>query len=711
MKRPHPRAFYVYSELPAPGVPFFRLLFAAVFIGLSQSACSPELSEKSWNVDVLAPIAWTSLEVRDIVGDTLVEANSDGLLSLVRRQKVFEYGMDDLLEPYSSTFQNTSKLQTLDLGTRKVTQQLSLGQIAATQGALGNFIIINHGNSVPIPPIASSGAISYPVQANNLFTSMTLLDGWMVLSIRNRLPIDLVNFDYSLVNSAAGNTVIGSVVASIPANGTVKDSVRLNNYAVLEGSMIANINSFSSPGTGGAGVLIDTTDFLRFEVLIRDLEPYEATAIFPAQELLDYTEESLLPTDFKLVSMVIDTGVLYMEAITTVEEQVYLDYEIPSATLGGQTLLLAETLPPAPPNGVNSIISTRNIEGYTVDLHGINEDPNVFNTFYAHLRARIDSTGNMVFISLEDSIFLITGIEGMMPSKVNGWLGSDTTVSDNESIDLFLFEDLLGGSFDLEAARIDLEVINPMGADMEFVMSDVRARNTRTQTTQALQWTNLGQALELPGATDLASLNQSQATESHFDIDETNSNLDELFEIQPNRLLYDLEIRTNPGLPPDYSGFLYRDQPIEVWLNLEVPLHLSFEHLLLSDSSAFNFSDIDPEARVESGIFSMICDNGLPFEANMEIIALDSLNQPLDTLVNGGIVAPAELDSDDLVSQSVRTVFEFAADSERIDGLRKARKLVFNGDYTTANVPDRLKLFDHYATEIRLTGEFQFRVN
>jgi len=673
--------------------------------------CSPDLANKSWEVDVLAPIAWTSLEVRDIVGDTLVSADSEGLLSLVRRQKVFQYGMDDLLDPYSSTFQNTAKLQTLDLGTRQLTQVLTLGQIASTQGALGNFININHGNVVPIPPISSSSPIQYPVQANNLFTSMTLLDGWMVLSIRNRLPIDLTNFDYSLVNAQAGNTVIGSVIASIPANTTVKDSVRLNNYSVLEGSMTANINTFSSPGSNGVGILIDTTDFIRFDVVIRDLEPYEATAIFPAQELLDYTEESMLPTDFELVSMVIDTGVLYMEAVTTVEEVVFLDYEIPSATLGGQTLLLAETLPPAPPNGTNSLFSTRNIEGYTVNLNGITGAPNVFNTFYAHLKARIDSTGNMVFISLEDSIFLITGIEGMMPSKVNGWLGSDTTVTDNESIDLFLFEDLLGGQFDLEAARIDLEVINPMGAQMEFALTDVRARNTRTQTTQALQWTNLGQPLQLASAVDQSALNQSVASESHFWIDETNSNLDELFEIQPNRLLYDLEIRTNPGLSPDYSGFLYRDQPIEVWLNLEVPLHLSFEHLRLSDTSAFNFSDIDPDARVESGIFSLICDNGLPFEAQMEILALDSLNEVVDTLVASGIVAEAELDANLLVTESVRTVFEFAADGARMDRLRKARKLVFNGDYTTANRPDRLKLFDHYATEIRLTGEFQYRVN
>lgn len=682
-------------------------------IGLAGMAlgCSPDLANKSWEVDVLAPIAWTSLEVRDIVGDTLVSADSEGLLSLVRRQKVFQYGMDDLLDPYSSTFQNTAKLQTLDLGTRQLTQVLTLGQIASTQGALGNFININHGNVVPIPPISSSSPIQYPVQANNLFTSMTLLDGWMVLSIRNRLPIDLTNFDYSLVNAQAGNTVIGSVIASIPANTTVKDSVRLNNYSVLEGSMTANINTFSSPGSNGVGILIDTTDFIRFDVVIRDLEPYEATAIFPAQELLDYTEESMLPTDFELVSMVIDTGVLYMEAVTTVEEVVFLDYEIPSATLGGQTLLLAETLPPAPPNGTNSLFSTRNIEGYTVNLNGITGAPNVFNTFYAHLKARIDSTGNMVFISLEDSIFLITGIEGMMPSKVNGWLGSDTTVTDNESIDLFLFEDLLGGQFDLEAARIDLEVINPMGAQMEFALTDVRARNTRTQTTQALQWTNLGQPLQLASAVDQSALNQSVASESHFWIDETNSNLDELFEIQPNRLLYDLEIRTNPGLSPDYSGFLYRDQPIEVWLNLEVPLHLSFEHLRLSDTSAFNFSDIDPDARVESGIFSLICDNGLPFEAQMEILALDSLNEVVDTLVASGIVAEAELDANLLVTESVRTVFEFAADGARMDRLRKARKLVFNGDYTTANRPDRLKLFDHYATEIRLTGEFQYRVN
>ena len=118
-----------------------------------------------------------------------------------------------------------------------------------------------------------------------------------------------------------------------------------------------------------------------------------------------------------------DTGVLYMQAISTVEEPVILEYEDPSATKANQNLLLAGTLPSSLPTE-RVYNDSKNIRDYSVNLNGIDFDPNV-EPFFAQLRARIDSSGNMVFISLEDGIYLTTGIQGLMPSKIEGWLGRD----------------------------------------------------------------------------------------------------------------------------------------------------------------------------------------------------------------------------------------------------------------------------------------------
>ena len=675
-------------------------------------ACSPDLSDKSWEVDVLTPIAHTSLEISDITGDSLIDVSSDSLLLLVRSQKVYEFTLDDLVDPFSTTFENTAKLQTLDLGTRKIDYAISLGQLAAQQGPpFGNIIVANHGNNLPFPAISIGSPISYSINANQFFQSITLLDGWLVFELRNQLPIDLINFEYDLINQQSQTLVTSGIIPLIPANGVAKDSTQLNNMTVLEGTLTAELKNLESPGSGGVAVPIDTSDQLKIQVTVKDLNPFEATAIFPAQDLIDYTEEVLFETDFELSRIVVDTGVLYMQAISTVEEPVILEYEIPSATKANQNLLLAGTLPSSPPNGTSLYNDSKNIRDYSVNLNGINFDPNVKNTFFAQLRARIDSSGNMVFISLEDSIYLTTGIQGLMPSKIEGWLGRDTISTDDEQLPLFLFEDIDGGSFDLAAARIRMELINHFGADMQFVLTDVRTENQASGQMASMNWTGLGQALNLPSALDDAPNFQPVAHSESWQLDEGNSNLDELFNIQPDRLIYDLDLFINPSGIANPSGFAYRHHPIEAWMHVEIPLVLSLDGLLLIDTSDFKYSDIDPNDRLIGGTLRLFADNFMPIEAEVDLIAIDSLGTPLDTLLGTEKIQAALLNADERVESSLRTVIEYPLDDQAIEQLKKANRMVFKGRYSTQDRPKHIPLYEHYRTELKLSGAFQFRIH
>jgi hypothetical protein len=675
-------------------------------------ACSPDLSDKSWEVDVLTPIAHTSLEISDITGDSLIDVSSDSLLLLVRSQKVYEFTLDDLVDPFSTTFENTAKLQTLDLGTRKIDYAISLGQLAAQQGPpFGNIIVANHGNNLPFPAISIGSPINYSINANQFFQSITLLDGWLVFELRNELPIDLINFEYDLINQQSQTLVTSGIIPLIPANGVAKDSTQLNNMTVLEGTLTAELKNLESPGSGGVAVPIDTSDQLKIQVTVKDLNPFEATAIFPAQDLIDYTEEVLFETDFELSRIVVDTGVLYMQAISTVEEPVILEYEIPSATKANQNLLLAGTLPSSPPNGTSLYNDSKNIRDYSVNLNGINFDPNVKNTFFAQLRARIDSSGNMVFISLEDSIYLTTGIQGLMPSKIEGWLGRDTISTDDEKLPLFLFEDIEGGSFDLDAARIRMELINHFGADMQFVLTDVRTENQASGQMASMNWTGLGQTLNLPSALDDAPNFRPVAHSESWQLDESNSNLNELFNIQPDRLIYDLDLFINPSGIANPSGFAYRHHPIEAWMHVEIPLMLSLDGLLLIDTSDFRYSDIDPNDRLIGGTLRLFADNFMPIEAEVDLIAIDSLGTPLDTLLGTEKIQAALLNADDRVESSLRTVIEYPLDDQAIEQLKKADRMVFKGRYSTQDRPKRIPLYEYYRTELKLSGAFQFRIN
>ena len=65
----------------------------------------------------------------------------------------------------------------------------------------------------------------------------------------------------------------------------------------------------------------------------------------------------------------------------------------------------------------------------TIDLRGANGTS--YNTFYNEFKASIDSTGNMVSISLEDSVEVQYGLRDIIPSELKGYFGqTDFSVSD-----------------------------------------------------------------------------------------------------------------------------------------------------------------------------------------------------------------------------------------------------------------------------------------
>ncbi len=685
------------------------LRFLPVVLGFV--ACRPELAEKSWDIEVLTPIAESKLTIAHVVGDTLLSADASGLLSLVRQQKVYEFNLDDMVEPFDATFENNVKLQTLDLGTRRISHSLSLGQISAQQGAVGNLIIINHGNVLPIPSIAGTAPIQYNVNANQFFQSMVLSDGWLVLEVENGFPIPISNFVYSLKNVSSAGNLISGTMPLIPAGGTVKDSVRLNNNTILEGNLLAKIDNLQSPGSNGQLVPVDTSVQLRVAVTVRDLKPIEARAIFPAQNLMDYTEEVVLNNGFELSAIVVDTGLLYMEAISTVEEAVQLDYGIPPATLNGTSLLIDAVLPPAPAGGTSSVFETRNIANHRVDLNGLNNNPAVTNTFWAHLVAGIDSTGIMRFISLNDSVYLKTGIQGLMPSKVEGWLGRDTFELRDEEVPLYLFEDLEAGQFDLEKARVGIEVRNPMGAEMAFKLSRVRTRNAATQSTATLNWSLLGQNLFMPAGSDVPTAFTAQMAVQQWMATEANSNVDALFEVKPDVLIYDLDLVVNPSGIENPNGFAYRHMPMEAWLSVEIPLHLSAQGLVLSDTSNFNYADLDPDGRLVSGVFSIIADNGMPLEAEIRLLAVSALGEVLDTMVFMQKIESALTDAQGRVVGPTRSKVDYELLPLNIERLKEATRLIFTGRYSTPDSGVKVEFYEQYATDLKLVGDFQYRVN
>src|SRR5688500_18667272 len=123
---------------------FFQLIAVAAIM-LCGSCRRPEADIEPWNVDLLAPLAKTSLSLSNLINDSLFQKDSDSLLSLVYRYPIYEARMADFLKVPDTTIIKSVSLKNLELSPQTLTQSISLGTIASQSGVAGATIIANNG--------------------------------------------------------------------------------------------------------------------------------------------------------------------------------------------------------------------------------------------------------------------------------------------------------------------------------------------------------------------------------------------------------------------------------------------------------------------------------------------------------------------------------------------------------------------------------------
>tara|TARA_R110002096_G_scaffold21043_8_gene68791 strand:- start:15214 stop:17286 length:2073 start_codon:yes stop_codon:yes gene_type:complete len=683
---------------------FFLLCFSLWFI-----SCKPDPKTANWDVGVLSPVLNSRIDIQDIIEDSLLSTNSDNQLSLIYRNRIAQLNFNRINEGFNKSFENTVKLQSIDLGTRVVNNSLSLGRLAGSAGIAGAIIIINNGNTSAIPAFTGIGPETFDLDASDFFESMTLTDGWLVIEIDNGLPIELTNVQYLMQNQSGGTPIISRTVNSILPGELYKDSVQLNNNITIEGQISAILQNMDTPGSNGNPVLIDTSDAIHIKVSIKDLEPSSATAIFPDQVLLeDTTDTEIEDFNGELTSMHVGRGKMFLDAKSTIEDEIIFVYSIPSAVENGISLIFTEKVPPAPVGGFSTSYAEKDITGYDVDLTGQPGSSGIFNTFYTITDGRIDSSGNLINLSLTDSVFLNTGIIDLVAARGYGYLGLDTIMTTEDS-EIDLFEGLDVEEIDFDEVKLSVEIYNYIGAPINAVVNSIQSTQNQSNA-KLLIWNQLNQSLTIPPATENTPGLKPNPGYLKLDLNKSNSNIDEVLETQPDLISSNLDAFLNQSLTvPNYNQFIYLDYGIDAYISAEIPLYLSAKNMLLSDTSEFVYSNLDPSNRLQSGDLILNGDNYFPFDIGLEIILLDSNKTAIDTLNTTEFIKSGNIDNNGTVNQSVKTSAHYAIDPQAVERLKIAEFMVFRASFSTSNLPGKVRFYADSHLDIILSADLTLR--
>ena len=674
------------------------LLILAVFY-----ACNPEPSQPNWEVQALTPLAKTRIQIDDIWPDTSVAVSNDSSLILIYRRRIASLSPDEVARPFNRVSERSVGLKTIDLGKRVIRNDISLGRIADQAGFVGTVIKQNHGGPAVVPSINGVGPTTFPVDATELFQSMTLKDGWMVLRMQNQLKIPLSNLQYEIRNQSGGTPILQNNLATLPVGAVHYDSVRLNNNVTIEGQLQATLQNLDSPGSNGDTITIDTNDVIDLSVTIDQLEPVQATAIFPTQNLVnDTSASSLTAPSARLTRVHVVRGDIFLDATSTIEDSVTVEYTFPGAVRRNEVLNFREVLPPAPPG--SQVLANREVPvaDFDIDLTGL-PDSAAFNTFYTVLEGRVDSSGRLITLSLNDSVFLSTGIDNLEADRGYGFMGYDT-IDARQSAAFEPFRSVQSGRLALDSVNLEMEVENYLGVDLEMRVNSAEA--VKNEMRKSLIWDSLGTLLPLKRATENTPGARPVPGRTRYQLTKSNSNIGDLISILPDSMEVDLTTFMNRGTSPnDLSQFLYVNYGVDAFLNLEVPLNYGMDQVRIVDTTSLDFEKLDPDKLLQSGELVILAENFFPFAATVDLIFLDERDRELHRIEGTERMEPAKTDANNRAIQATQSRLKYPLVASAIPELQKTKEVVFAVEFQTDNFPQRVRIFSDNYLKVNLVGD------
>jgi hypothetical protein len=664
-----------------------------------------------WDTDLVLPLVADELSVQDLLADSLVEVAPDSLVHLVYRSSLYSFNLvEEGIAIPDTTIEVFVSLDSLSLESTSLETRISLGNILLEiPGGPALIGLISLGLPIAIPEINDLGTGPVTIDATDFFQTATITSGFLDIEVRNELPVDLTDAVFTLTDPISGIQILEDSFDIIPVGATVMTSADLGGLTV-GGLLEAELVKVSTPGTSSA-IMVDTSDAAVITASVRDLEVVEATAIFPAQDLVSRNEDVIYDLQGPEVTwMRIREGKVKIFIVNTIGDSIFVDYRIPAAVGPmGEEVFINTVVPPAPIGGSEIVDQEFDLAGYSIDLTG--SSGNDVNTFYNEFTARIDSTGNVVTISLEDSIQVIYGLEGIIPEAIRGYAGQDQLeVSETSSFDFI--SSVANGSIALAEMQVDLNVHNQIGVDGRVVLSELKAINSGTGEEQTLSAGSLiGVPIDIPRALE----NPLIPGVINIELDEENSNIVDLIEILPDQIAVEADIDINPnGNAFGWQDFVFYDKGLDVNLDIDIPLNFSAEGVVLIDTIAFDlFAGDENLATVNTAQLVVEADNEFPLAASLKVDFMNNLNEIIYTLIEGELIPAAPLDEN--CRTTIPAPYDLILDlsEEQVDIISEANRIIVRAEMETVSSSfcgDYVKIYSDYELKFLLSGRFDLSV-
>jgi hypothetical protein len=300
--------------------------------------------------------------------------------------------------------------------------------------------------------------------------------------------------------------------------------------------------------------------------------------------------------------------------------------------------------------------------------------------------------------------FIFSGrIRNLEFHQLFGYL-ANYTIDFKDSLNISIFEKTITGGIQLGPNAIDVfvDIKNSFGTPVTFAAEEFYA-HSGVNPPYDVDIYLYGIGVPNIFTINAPTINQvGQTIETNLDF--SNSNLDEAFNIAPEKLYFDFMAVTNPDGDTLASNFILDTSRISLGVDLEVQLFTAISNFVVEDTVAFDLNSSAGE--IDNLLIRLNAVNRFPLDALVQIYFADDNYNILDSLINDPderilVGAPVGGPPEYRVIDSAYKMTDFAISKQKLDRILGAEYIMLKAGLSTTD-NSLVKIYNDYSLSIKI---------
>jgi hypothetical protein len=403
----------------------------------------------------------------------------------------------------------------------------------------------------------------------------------------------------------------------------------------------------------------------------------------------------------------IKSGKAVVTVFNPIETGIYLTITLPGVVKQGQDLTTTAFVEAGTLSNPTPFNMEVDFTGYTMDLRG--SSGNSWNTLQSIFEVQSDPNGDSVTVTNLDSIQIDVAFQNLIPDYGKGYFGN-RILGGLDTVNLDFMKNFVDGAFLLDQVNLDLNIVNGVVVTATGIVNSLTSTNTSNSNTVNLSHQIIGQNININPAT--GSWNNLNPFVYPININSSNSNINAFIENLPDVLIMDYDIEINPlGNISGGNDIFYPLSEMSVEIDLNMPTRFSVEHLKFIDTMDIAFEQNPESTRITHGELKLKSENLFPFSLDADLVFLDEMGAPIDTLFSNSFIQAGIPDVSGKVITPEQSEVIYLVDQDFMYVIENASRVIILAHIDNSNHPISYDLYDYYTIELKITSNIGLQVN